>query len=170
MEFLEATKNQANSFLSADLREIAINIYQELLNHCKWDVISDGIKQMETLNQMKLSLHLNMALYYLREKRPHECIDSLQEGLKLDTSNEKCLYRMGQAKLLLGDHDEALVYFSRVLKAHPENTEAAAKVKFCEGTLSEAVKQEKRMFKAAFKRLGDVCQQTFYQKPINLGF
>lgn len=80
----------------------------------------------EIWQKLQLAVNLNKAACYLREKRFQIAIESCQKALQLDTTNEKGLYRMGQAYLGLGNYQNAIKYFKKVIEINPENKEAIA--------------------------------------------
>ncbi|VDM05489.1 unnamed protein product, partial [Schistocephalus solidus] len=131
-------------------REMYIKLLGDLLY-----VITDGVKEKQTLDQEMIAVHLNLALSFLRGKNPTGVIDNCDKVLDIDASNEKALFRKGQvtAFLLRGDVEQALLFFKQVMKSYPENTAAAAQVRMCENMLKKVNEQEKRMFRLAFKRL-----------------
>ncbi|BHF59590.1 FK506-binding protein 5 [Sparganum proliferum] len=152
MEHARKIKNRANEYLKIGKHTLAQDMYIKLLGELLY-VITDGIKEKQTLDQEMIAVHLNLALSFLRENNPTGVIDNCDKVLDFDASNEKALFRKGQAFLLRGDVEQALLFFKRVIKSHPENTAAAAQIRVCESTLRRVNEQEKRMFRSAFKRL-----------------
>nr|VZI52502.1 unnamed protein product [Spirometra erinaceieuropaei] len=140
------------SFEKIGKHTLAQDMYIKLLGELLY-VITDGVKEKQTLDQEMIAVHLNLALSFLRENNPTGVIDNCDKVLDFDASNEKALFRKGQAFLLRGDVEQALLFFKRVIKSHPENTAAAAQIRVCESTLRRVNEQEKRMFRSAFKRL-----------------
>ncbi|VDD76918.1 unnamed protein product [Mesocestoides corti] len=134
--------------------KLALKMYHELQGEC-FSVVTDGCKEDADLKKFRVTLHLNKALVGLKMKSADSCLKECQDIIQLDPLNEKCFYRQGEAYLLRGDHEEALVCFKKALRVNPENSEAARKIKMCETTLSDALRREKTMFQNAFKRLGD---------------
>ncbi|KAL7062699.1 hypothetical protein AAHC03_01067 [Spirometra sp. Aus1] len=152
MEHARKIKNRANEYLKIGKHTLAQDMYIKLLGELLY-VITDGVKEKQTLDQEMIAVHLNLALSFLRENNPTGVIDNCDKVLDFDASNEKALFRKGQAFLLRGDVEQALLFFKRVIKSHPENTAAAAQIRVCESTLRRVNEQEKRMFRSAFKRL-----------------
>lgn len=132
-------------------------MYSDLLSDCL-GVATSGYDQYAQLNNFKCVLYQNRAYAFLKLKSPQECLEACKEGLELNSRNEKCLYRKGEAYLLLGDHEEAAVCFKEVLAINTANIEAARKLKTCQEVISKALLQEKKMFQNAFKRLQNVSQ------------
>ncbi|VDM33958.1 unnamed protein product [Hydatigera taeniaeformis] len=152
MEHLQSLKQKANEFIKARKYQIAVDMYSDLLSDCL-GVPTNGYEQHAELNNFKCVLHQNKAYAFLKLKSPQECLEACKQGLDLNSRNEKCLYRKGEAYLLLGDHEEASNCFQEVLSINPKNVEAVQKLKLCQDTISKALQQEKKMFQNAFKRL-----------------
>uniref|UniRef100_A0A0X3NYG1 peptidylprolyl isomerase n=1 Tax=Schistocephalus solidus TaxID=70667 RepID=A0A0X3NYG1_SCHSO len=152
MEHARNIRSRANEYLKVGKHTLAQDMYSKLLSELLY-VITDGVKEKQTLDQEMIAVHLNLALSFLRENNPTGAIENCDKVLDFDASNEKAQFRKGQAFLLRGDVERALVLFKRVMKSHPENTAAAAQVRVCENTLKRVNEQEKRMFRSAFKRL-----------------
>lgn len=130
-------------------------MYSDILNDCV-GIITNGYKEHVDLNNFKCILYQNKALAYLKLKSPRDCLEACEKCLELDSRNEKCIYRKGEAYIQLGDHEEAEKYFREVLKINEKNSEAAKKVKLCQDVIKQALIRERKMFQNAFKRLGNV--------------
>ncbi|VDK36225.1 unnamed protein product [Dibothriocephalus latus] len=152
IEHAQKIKNRANEYLKVGKHTLAQDMYNKLLSELLY-IVTDGVKEKQILDQEMIAIHLNLALSYLRENNPAGVIENCDKVLDFNASNEKALFRKGEAFLLRGDVEQALQLFKRVQKAHPENTAAAAKVRVCENTLKKVNEQEKKMFRSAFMRL-----------------
>lgn len=73
--------------------------------------------------ELLLSIHLNLALVYLKVTPAHhfEAKDHALKALKFDENNVKGLFRKGQALLGLGEAEEALKDFQKIVEAEPQN-------------------------------------------------
>lgn len=73
--------------------------------------------------ELVVSIHLNLALVYLKTKPElyFEAKENATKALKFDPDNVKGLFRRGQALLGLGEAEEALKDFQSVLKTEPQN-------------------------------------------------
>ncbi|VDN11931.1 unnamed protein product [Dibothriocephalus latus] len=152
MEHARKIRSHINEYLKVGKHTLAQDMYINLLGELLY-VVTQGVKEKQTLDQEMIAVHLNLALSFLRENNPTGIIDNCDKVLDFDASNEKALFRKGQAFLLRGDVEQALHLFKRVLNSYPENTAAAAQVRVCENTLKNVKEQEKKMFRSAFKRL-----------------
>ncbi|KAL5960534.1 Peptidyl-prolyl cis-tran isomerase FKBP4 [Taenia solium] len=159
MSHMQSLKEKANELLKAGKYRIAADMYSDLLSDCL-GVATSGYDQYAELNNLKCVLHQNRAYAFLKLKSPQECLEACKQGLELNSRNEKCLFRKGEAYLLLGDHEEASICFKEVLAVNGANSEAARRLKSCQEVISKALQQEKKMFQNAFKRLQSMDATT----------
>lgn len=70
-----------------------------------------------------LSVYLNLALCYLKftPVNSFEARDNANEALKIEPNNVKGLFRKGQALQAMGECNEAIEEFQRVIEIEPEN-------------------------------------------------
>nr|CDS22693.1 peptidyl prolyl cis trans isomerase FKBP4 [Echinococcus granulosus] len=171
MEHMQSLKQKANELLKAGKYRIAANMYSDLLSDCL-GVATSGYDQYAELNNFKCVLHQNRACAFLKLKSPQECLEACMQGLELNSRNEKCLYRKGEAYLLLGDHEEAAACFQEVLAVNAKNLEAVQKLKSCQDVISKALQREKMMFQSAFKptrRMGVKLQRRQRRQIFSYG-
>ena len=86
----------------------------------------DTSEKEELKNQAKellISAHLNLSLVYLKvtPSYHYEAKDHATKALKFDENNVKGLFRRGQALLGLGEADQALLDFQKVVDKEPQN-------------------------------------------------
>lgn len=72
---------------------------------------------------MLVSAHLNLSLVYLKVSPAHhyEAKDHASKALKFEPQNVKGLFRLGQALLGLGEAEQALENFQKVMELEPQN-------------------------------------------------
>ncbi|VDQ12078.1 unnamed protein product [Trichobilharzia regenti] len=109
----------------------ALELYKRLDDDLQY-IIANGPKEQTELSEMIVAVRLNSALAYLKLDEPDKCIEFCKKVLDMFASNEKALFRMGQV-----DHEEAAVYFRRIVAKNPSNTLAVKQLQVCE----EAVKK-----------------------------
>lgn len=73
--------------------------------------------------ELLVSAYLNLSLVYLKVTPAHhfEAKDYALKALKFDENNVKGLFRKGQALLGLGEAEEALKDFQKIVDTEPQN-------------------------------------------------
>lgn len=77
------------------------------------------------------------------------------QALELDGSNEKGLFRRGEARLAVNDFELARADFQKVLQLYPSNKAAKAQLVICQQKIREQHEREKKMYANMFQRLAD---------------
>ncbi|CAH8838073.1 unnamed protein product [Trichobilharzia szidati] len=163
MEYANTLKEKANVFLKDSKFDPALELYKRLDDDLQY-IIANGPKEQTELSEMIVAVRLNSALAYLKLDEPDKCIEFCKKVLEMFASNEKALFRMGQAHLLRRDHEEAAVYFRRIVAKNPSNTLAVKQLQVCEEAIKKARDIERKMFRGIFERcketgLGDVGEK-----------
>lgn len=93
----------------------------------------DGEENADERNALLLSVHLNLALCYLKidPVQPFKARDCAVKALELDPKNVKGLFRKGQALQGIGENNEAIEAYLQVLEIEPENKVCDKSVFFC---------------------------------------
>nr|CDS31870.1 peptidyl prolyl cis trans isomerase FKBP4 [Hymenolepis microstoma] len=159
LENMKSWKDRANEFIKEGKHTIALDMYQDLLDDIP-SIITTSFKENDLLLSFKCTLYQNRALAYLKLKCPDQCLKECDKAIGLFDNNEKCLYRKGEAYLLMNDHEEAQKWFEEVLKVNPSNAAAVARVKSCKAVISDQLKKESRMFLSAFKQMSVLKDDT----------
>ncbi|XP_015282022.1 PREDICTED: peptidyl-prolyl cis-trans isomerase FKBP4, partial [Gekko japonicus] len=82
-------------------------------------------------------------------------VELLEQALELDGSNEKGLFRRGEAQLAVNDFELARADFQKVLQLYPSNKAAKAQLVICQQKIREQHEREKKMYANMFQRLAD---------------
>jgi tetratricopeptide (TPR) repeat protein len=127
--------------------------------------LDDAIAEMEQLtkavpNQPELKIQL--ALYYLINKQPHQAISEYDDILLLDSENFLALRNRADAYLNVGKHKEAIADFEKALKIEPEDTSILNNLAWVLATSPEA---ELRDGKRAVELATKACEVTDYKAP-----
>lgn len=90
------------------------------------DLAKNDTETPEIIKQAKeltVSAHLNLSLVYLKVTPVHhfEAKDHAAQALTYDPNNIKGLFRRGQALLGLGEAEQALRDFQKIVDAEPQN-------------------------------------------------
>ena len=92
MDIVMKNKNEANELFSDKNYRHAAARYAKALTHASKFFDLNPEEQKE-VNDVKLSLHLNIALAYIKLEKYDNALQSCNEALKIDESNGKALYR-----------------------------------------------------------------------------
>ena len=84
---------------------------------------SESEENRNLAKELLLSAHLNLSLVYLKVTPAHhfEAKEHALKALKFDESNVKGLFRKGQALLGLGEAEQAMKDFEKIVEAEPQN-------------------------------------------------
>ncbi len=84
--------------------------------------------------------------------------------MEIDESNEKALYRRGEARLLRNEFSLAMADFQQVLQVNPTNRAARAQISICQSKIKEHHEQDKKIYANMFQKFAErdakVCKLT----------
>ncbi len=127
--------------------------------------LDEAVEEMERISEAmpdQLELKMQLALYYLVDKKPRKAIDSYSDVLDLNKDHFLALQSRGDAHLNIGKHAEAIADFSRALKLKPEDTTLLNNLAWVLATSPEdGLRDGKRAVELATK----ACEQTEYKTP-----
>lgn len=75
--------------------------------------------------------------------------------MELDSTNEKALYRRGEARLLRNEFSLALVDFRQVLLVNPSNRAARCQIVVCQRKIREHHERDKKIYANMFQRFAE---------------
>ncbi|XP_019371405.1 PREDICTED: peptidyl-prolyl cis-trans isomerase FKBP4, partial [Gavialis gangeticus] len=104
---------------------------------------------------LKLAAHLNLAMCHLKLKEYSQALENCNKALELDSSNEKGLFRRGEAHLAVNDFELARADFQKVIQLYPSNKAAKVQLVTCQQKIREQHEKEKKMYANMFQRLAD---------------
>lgn len=113
----------------------------------------DNDENKTKANQLLLAAHLNIAACELKLSENSKAIESCEKALKLDSNNEKALFRIAQAHLNLSNFEEAIKYFNRVLEANQDNAEARKQLAITKQKYKEYNDREKKLYAKMFANI-----------------
>ncbi|XP_034828550.1 FK506-binding protein 59 isoform X1 [Maniola hyperantus] len=149
-------KESGTNFFKDTKYQLAIKKYKKVLSLIE-DIPKSTIDTEENKLKAKdllLSVYLNLALVYLKVTPPHhyEARDNATKALNIDPSNVKGLFRRGQALLGMGEPEQALKDFQKVVEAEPQNKAAANQIVVCRTKLQQQKQREKSMYANMFDK------------------
>eukprot|EP00164_Ancoracysta_twista_P004641 GFYU01006269.1.p1 GENE.GFYU01006269.1~~GFYU01006269.1.p1 ORF type:complete len:733 (-),score=300.70 GFYU01006269.1:144-2342(-) len=142
-----ATKNkeEGTELFKDKNYEHAAQRYIKSLTHCEkfFDLSPDDIKEVDAL---KLSLHLNLAMCFLKIEKWPKVIDNCNAALKLDENSAKALFRRAQAYEATKDYDAAKKDLKAALKHQPDDKAIKNSLAKVEHYIQKQLEKEKKMY------------------------
>jgi len=110
--------------------------------------------QREEVNALKLSLHLNIAMCWLKitdtDNHLDQAIRACDEALALDEGCVKAIFRRATAREMKGQYDEAKADLKRAAELAPEDTAVPKLMKRVEAQIERQKAKEKKMYGKMF--------------------
>uniref|UniRef100_A0A3P9K1S4 peptidylprolyl isomerase n=1 Tax=Oryzias latipes TaxID=8090 RepID=A0A3P9K1S4_ORYLA len=104
---------------------------------------------------LRLAAHLNLAMCYLKLHEPNQALENCDKALEMDASNEKALFRRGEALFAMNEFDKARDDFQRVVQLYPANKAAKSQVMLCQKRLKEQHEKDKRIYANMFQKFAE---------------
>ncbi|XP_054264427.1 FK506-binding protein 59 isoform X2 [Macrosteles quadrilineatus] len=144
-------KEKGTNYFKANKFQLALKMYKKAIEYLEFDsgFVDEGEKERKTL---LVSNHLNCALCHNKLQEYTEAKDQCNKVLEMEPTNEKALFRRGQANLALGEPEIAKVDFEAVLSQDPANKAAAQHVNICNQKLKEQLAKEKQIYANMFDK------------------
>lgn len=100
---------------------------------------------------LRLAAHLNLAMCFLKLQEPNQALENCDKALELDASNEKALFRRGEALFGMKEFDRAKDDFQQVVQLYPNNKAAKSQVALCQKRIKEQHEKDKRIYANMFQ-------------------
>lgn len=139
---------QAGRYLQAVIQ------YQRIVSMLEMEC-GTGIDQQRRIQSFMSTAHLNLALCFLRIKEFSQVVENCNKVIEIDESNEKALYRRGEARLLRNEFTLALEDFQQVLQVNPSNRAAHAQISICQRKIKEHHEQDKKIYANMFQKFAE---------------
>ncbi|XP_068170540.1 peptidyl-prolyl cis-trans isomerase FKBP5 isoform X1 [Antennarius striatus] len=152
-------KHKGNQYFKAGRHYQAVIQYQRIVSWLEMEC-GTGIEQQKMIQDFILTSHLNLALCYLRLKEFSQVVENCNKVIELDDSNEKALYRRGEARLLRNEFSLAMADFQHVLHVHPSNRAARAQISICQSKIKEHHEQDKKIYANMFQKFAERDAKT----------
>ncbi|XP_013858958.1 peptidyl-prolyl cis-trans isomerase FKBP4 [Austrofundulus limnaeus] len=104
---------------------------------------------------LRLAAHLNLAMCYLKMQEPNQALENCDKALEIDSSNEKALFRRGEALFCMKEFDSARDDFQRVVQLYPANKAAKSQVLLCHKRMKEQHEKDKRIYANMFQKFAE---------------
>ena len=139
-------------FLKKGEYRAAIKKYSKIYEYLEHEVYDTEERKAKS-HQLQLAGRMNVSACHLKLKEYNETIEACNKSLVLDPSNEKSLFRMGQAYQGLAEFNDAIQFYQKVLEVNSENKEAASSISVCHQKIKEFNQKEKALYSKMFSAL-----------------
>eukprot|EP00930_Biecheleria_cincta_P101272 TRINITY_DN92900_c0_g1_i1.p1 TRINITY_DN92900_c0_g1~~TRINITY_DN92900_c0_g1_i1.p1 ORF type:complete len:562 (+),score=168.81 TRINITY_DN92900_c0_g1_i1:242-1687(+) len=123
-------KNEGNAHIKNEKYSDALTVYNKALDNIK-------VHSGDDVEQLRLSLLLNSAMCYLKQKDYRQTVDTCEQALKINSKSVKALFRRGLARLELGQVAEGAGDVKLAAKLSPDDKTIASELarveRECEG-------------------------------------
>lgn len=100
---------------------------------------------------LRLAAHLNLAMCFLKLQESSQALENCDKALELDASNEKALFRRGEALFGMKEFERARDDFQHVVQLYPANKAAKSQVVLCQKRIKEQHEKDKRTYANMFQ-------------------
>ena len=149
MEIVLKNKTEANELFSGGNYKHAAARYAKASSHCSkfFDLSPD---QQKEVNDVKLSLYLNLAFAYIKLEKLDNAFLQCNEALKLDAASVKALYRRASVLYQKRKFDDASKDLDEAEKLAPEDKAVKKLRVLVEKQVMKQQAKEKAMAKKMF--------------------
>ncbi|XP_040059218.2 peptidyl-prolyl cis-trans isomerase FKBP5 isoform X1 [Gasterosteus aculeatus] len=154
LDLAAGVKHKGNQYFKGGLYYQAVIQYQRIISWLEMEC-GFGIEQQKRIQSFLLTAHLNLALCFLRIKDFSQAVDNCNKVIELDKSNEKALYRRGEARLLRNEFPMAMEDFQQVLRVNPANRAAHGQLLICQTKIKEHHERDKKTYANMFQKFAE---------------
>ncbi|KAM8779304.1 peptidyl-prolyl cis-trans isomerase FKBP5 isoform 1-T2 [Rhynchonycteris naso] len=122
-----------------------------------WLELEYGLSEKESKasESFLLAAFLNLAMCYLKLREYTKAVECCDKALRLDSANEKGLYRRGEARLLMNEFESAKGDFEKVLEVNPQNKAARLQISMCQKKAKEHNERDRRIYANMFTKFAE---------------
>ncbi|KAF3854761.1 hypothetical protein F7725_022816 [Dissostichus mawsoni] len=99
---------------------------------------------------LQLAANLNLAMCFLKLQEPNKALENCDKALELNPSNEKALFRRGEALFGMKEFDQAKDVFQQVLQLYPANKAAKSQTR-----IKAQHEKDKRIYANMFQKFAE---------------
>ncbi|XP_030214770.1 peptidyl-prolyl cis-trans isomerase FKBP5 isoform X5 [Gadus morhua] len=154
LELSVEVKHKGNQYFKAGFLQQAIIQYQRIVSWLEMEC-GVGEEQQRKIQEFLLLSQLNLALCYLRLQEFSHVVDNCNKVIELDATNEKALYRRGEARLCRNEFSLAMADFRQVLQVNPLNRAARAQITICQHKVREHQERDKKIYANMFQKFAE---------------
>ncbi|ADB16881.1 TPR repeat-containing protein [Pirellula staleyi DSM 6068] len=126
--------------------------------------IAEAVADLQLLLQadpQNAEYRLQLASYYVADKRPRKAIEVLDQLIENDAANSEALRVRGDALLSIGKHKEAIADYEKALSVEPDDTGVLNNLAWVMATSKDdSVRNSKRSIELGMK----ACELTKFEK------
>lgn len=128
--------------------------YRKIASWLEYEASFSG-EDAHKARALRLASYLNLAMCHLKLQAYPAALENCNKALELDSTNEKGLFRRGEAHLAVNDFDLARADFQKVLQLYPGNKAARAQLALCQQRIRQQLAREKKLYANMFERLAE---------------
>lgn len=132
----------------------------KLLEDC--EMANEG--EEERQKKLLLKLYLNRSHCNINVQFPKKACLDLQKALEIEPSNPKALFRLGKAKRMLGNDNDAMRLFQKALRVRPGDTDIGREI----SSLNAQMSRERANERALYERMMPGARMQETERPIDL--
>ncbi|XP_065344686.1 FK506-binding protein 59 isoform X1 [Cloeon dipterum] len=154
-------KEKGTQYFKTGVYPVALRMYKRAVEHLEYsdDYSEEAKAKKDELTELLLQCRLNIGMVYLKMNNNIEARDICTKVLEQHPTNEKALFRRGQANMNMMNFDVAQKDFEEILKIEPQNKAAANQVKLCAVKIKEELGKEKRLYANMFEKFASIDKQ-----------
>jgi len=149
MEIVMKNKKEGGELFSDGNFKFAAARYAKALSHCAKFVDLGPDDQVE-VNEVKLTLNLNLALAYLKMQNPDQALRYSNDALAIDENHTKALYRRASVYYEKKNWDGASKDLKKALKNAPEDKAIMKLQEKVDAQIKRQKMKEKKMAQKMF--------------------
>ncbi|KAJ3042262.1 hypothetical protein HDV00_007629 [Rhizophlyctis rosea] len=142
-------KEEGNQLVKSGDYESAAKLYENGLQHIASSWGADPPEIID-INALKVALNSNLALCTLKTKDFAVGIKACREGLEIEPSKVKLLFRLGQALAGLGQYADAIEALNTAMKYDPSDSLIPREIEKVRKTELTVKRKEKEMYSKMF--------------------
>ncbi|XP_023671870.1 peptidyl-prolyl cis-trans isomerase FKBP4-like isoform X1 [Paramormyrops kingsleyae] len=147
-------KGKGTQYFKEGKYKLAVGQYKRIV---AWLSRESGLRGEDErkVRALQLAAHLNLAMCYLKMHDVGRALDNCNKALELDDTNEKALFRRGEALFAMKEYERARDDFRRVQRLYPANKAARTQALICQRQIREQHEKDKRLYANMFRKFAE---------------
>ena len=144
-------KDKGTQYFKAGKYSHAARQYEKVV---RFVLHNAGLKENEKVENDAICLvgYLNLAATYLKLKEYTSACQAASDALKMDNDNVKALFRRASARQEMGDFQNAISDYEKLLEIEPNNSSAKRQILICRRGISTYKNSEKGIYYGMFDK------------------
>jgi len=160
-------KGEATAAFKKGVFEEAKGLYIEAAEYLD-DPYESTAEEDQEAEEMRLTLHLNIAMCALKSNDFAETVSFSSKVLKVDSQNVKALYRRGVAHMALNNLEQAKTDFKVAMEKDPNNRDVRREMVKLKKLLEADKKRQKNLFGGFFGKVDMYDDKSEVEKDVEL--